>query len=107
MEEYIIKSLHFFLIVFVLLGVFLKDNNLKQLHSAVILSMLVHWIFNDDSCFLTVLEKQISGKTENNETFIFKLVSPVYKINDNSLGKLVHFITLILYTYSIYRLSIN
>jgi len=41
--------------------------------------ILAHWATNQSVCALTEMEKILTGKTCDEETFIGKIVSPVYK----------------------------
>ena len=41
----------------------------------------VHWVLNDDTCALTLLEKRVRG-CDDASSFMYNLVSPVYKVRD-------------------------
>lgn len=41
----------------------------------------VHWLLNDDTCALTLLERKLRG-VENCDSFFYNLVSPIYKPRD-------------------------
>jgi len=51
-------------------------------------SILLHWKFNNDACFLTTVEAWIRGKKEH-EGFIYSIISPIYKFPKNGLRQTV------------------
>lgn len=101
----IIRLIHIVLIMFILLGIFFEKKELVRIHAAILLSIMVHWILNNNSCFLTVLEKKIYGIENNEETFIYQIVSPIYTVNDDEISKLVYLFTFFIYSYSVYKLN--
>ena len=47
-----------------------------------------HWILNDDTCALTLIEQKLRGLNPSEckkKSFFFNLVSPVYKIQDDAI----------------------
>jgi len=44
--------------------------------------LMLHWILNDDTCALTALECKLRGLEDCSESFVHKIVSPIYKITD-------------------------
>lgn len=89
-----IRVLHLLLIVFVVCTPFLfllPDSYVPEklwplliLHFTVCLSLLVHWKFNNDTCFLTVVESTLRG-VPMQSSFMHSIVSPVYKIQNDTL----------------------
>ena len=49
------------------------------MHFIIVPFIMAHWITNQSVCALTELEKFLSGKTCDDDTFIGKIVGPVYK----------------------------
>lgn len=90
----LIRTLHFLLIAFVVVVPFLyvwpneslvvKLWPLLILHFTVCVSLLVHWKFNDDTCFLTVVESSLRGIPMKN-SFMHSIVSPIYKIQNDTI----------------------
>lgn len=101
----LIRSLHFILIAFVIVvpilyllptgneggvgvgvgGILnMKLWPLLILHFTVCISLLVHWKFNDDTCFLTVVESSLRGIPMRN-SFMHSIVSPIYKIQNDTV----------------------
>ena len=101
----IVWILHMLLILFILIVPFMPNVTwpILVLHVTSIFSLMVHWSFNDDSCFLTLVECSLRG-VDTKESFMHSIVSPVYKISDESLQTIVYRLTPILAMISILRL---
>lgn len=101
----VLNLLHVFLVVFVVVTPLLKQSawSILVIHFTTCLSLLVHWYFNDDTCFLTLLEAKIRGIPAKN-SFMHTLVSPVYDIQDETIARLSHPITYLVAIISAYRL---
>ena len=56
----------------------------------ILLFLLYRWITNDHKCTLTSLENKLTG---NKNGFIFRIINPIYKINESTLNNLVYFLT--------------
>ena len=50
-------------------------------HVLVTPFLWLHWLLNDDTCALTILEKRLRG-CDDGSSFVYNLVSPVYKVRD-------------------------
>lgn len=88
----VVRLIHIAFVVYLVLYPFLIDYYCYRcsfqektlfhlLYLMVCVSLLVHWFFNDDTCFLTLVESRLSGKPIS-EGFIYSIVSPVYKFPD-------------------------
>lgn len=73
----LIRTLHIFLILFVLLGAFLEDPIILLLHFTTCFTILIHWRYNDNTCALTLMESKLRGIPAET-SFMYSLVSPVY-----------------------------
>jgi hypothetical protein len=76
---WIIRALHFFLVLFIIGAPFSSDEYLLTLHLIIVPFIMLHWLTNQSVCALTEMEKLVTGKTCDDETFFGKLVGPVYK----------------------------
>lgn len=106
----LVKIMHIALVVFITSIPFIKNIKwpLLLLHSTGVLTLMTHWITNQDACFLTLLECTLRGLTPDECTatsFMSQLVSPVYKIEDSSLRTLVMYVTPALGLISFTRLT--
>jgi hypothetical protein len=107
----LIQILHILLIVFVIVTPFVaptlsKDQAVPYLvmHIAVSLSLLVHWALNDSTCALTIAECYVRGVPVT-DSFMHRLVSPVYVISDQKLGTCSWWSTIILILISVFELG--
>lgn len=99
----IINAFHILLVLFTIIAPFIDRPGILLLHIVHIISLLTHWYFNNNSCCLTLLEKLITGK-ETADTFMHKLISPIYDISETSLNNIVWVVTLSLLLMSSYKL---
>jgi hypothetical protein len=72
---------------------------------------MFHWIINNNTCALTILEHQlrctISGiEQPMTEAFTYKLIAPVYDFNKDNVqySKVIYIITILLWLITISRL---
>ncbi len=105
MLSYIINAFHIIIILFVLFAPFIFSNSplILLLHIVFGLSLLIHWIFNDDTCCLTELETYLSGG-EKVDTFSYKFISPMYKISEKDWSTTCYILTIVLIIVSLYNL---
>ncbi len=101
----LIRVIHVVVVLFIGLTPFHYNAAWPTLlmHVTSSLSLLVHWYFNDDSCFLTLLETKMRG-VDVTESFIHQLVSPFYKVHDKVVRTFVFKATLLLAAISSIRL---
>lgn len=101
----VIKLLHFFLVVFVIIVPFTPKLkwHVYVIHFATIATLLIHWYFYSDSCFLTLVESKLRGIPVQ-ESFIHNIVSPIYKIQDSDLSNIIYLVTPILGVVSFIRI---
>jgi hypothetical protein len=62
--------------------------------------LLLHWKLNNDTCLLTEIEKVITRKKHNNNTFIGSILGPIYEPKSTTIQLLcisLWFISLINY----------
>lgn len=92
-----VRILHIALIFFIILVPFKKDLNWSTvlLHFTVCASLLFHWWCMNDECLLTHIESRLRG-IPIDHSFMYSLVSPVYKISDENLRKIAFIVTPIL-----------
>ena len=67
----------------------------------MVFSIMFHWITNNDSCMLTLLESKLRNK-KSNETFMGRLISPVYKVSSFQ----IRLATLALFLFALYKSKI-
>lgn len=108
---YFVTTIHIIVIMLVLLIPFTDSNYLLTLYVIFIPFMVLHWILNDNTCCLTVMEKtikeQITGKNvDKNDCITYKLISPIYDFNKNhkEFETFTYSLTFILWLTASYKL---
>lgn len=107
----IVVLCHVLLVCFVVISPFISSNYILFMHSFVVPFIMMHWIMNNDTCALTIMEKklrqEITGKIEVKEDcFTCKIIEPVYNFKNSykSQSKLIYAFTTILTLISMVRL---
>jgi hypothetical protein len=101
-KEILLKFITLLNIIFVLFVViipFTSSNYLLMIHAILIPFLLFHWVLNDNTCALTLLEKKLRQEIYGNdegECITCKLIEPVYDFKKNYEG-----FTVIIYTITI------
>jgi hypothetical protein len=102
----IIVLLHILLILFVVITPFLSNNYLLFMHFVFVPFMILHWIINDNTCVLTVIERKIRkdvyGEKDDDNCFTCKLIEPVYDFRKNykTCTILIYLVTISLWLIS-------
>lgn len=103
MVPYLIKAVHFAVVLFVVLvPLFATDELWLTYHFIVVPSIMFHWLTNNNICCLTQLESMIRGKSDTNETFLGKFINPVYAVQNKviwSATAMLWFITVLRLQY--------
>lgn len=76
--------LHMAFVLWVVIVPFTNNEPMLVLHLIVMPFLWFHWLVNNDTCALTLMERGLRGVSEQ-ESFFHNLVSPVYKIQDGQL----------------------
>ncbi len=83
----VIRIIHFIVVLAVMLGPFFLTNPVMlALYIACVICMCFHWWVGDDTCFLTLLESKITHKPHS-ETFIGRIVKPIYNVTNDEIIK--------------------
>ena len=80
----IVNIVHFMIVIFVIGAPFVNNECTLSVHFMFIILMWAHWLTNTDHCSLTLLEKTIRG-VDDKKSYLAKIISPVYKVN-NKVG---------------------
>ena len=104
-----IWTLHVVLVLFVALTPFLASStsDLLVLHAIVCPFLILHWLTSTDGCVLTLLETRLRGLETVSESFMHRLVAPVYVIDDAALRYLVSGTTMGLWILTLRRLCVK
>lgn len=89
----IIFWIHVVIFIAAIIVPFTNDKRNLEFYSILIPFLFFHWSVNDDTCALTQAEMHLTGQKKE-ETFIHRVVSPIYKMDDtdsNNLTKTLFF----------------
>lgn len=100
----IIRIIHALFIIFMVYAPFAKDMELVALHFVLVPFLYIHWLTNDATCFLTLVEKNMRGVGEE-QSFFHSLLAPIYQFHKDEVNYLVWFASYALWLVSLYRLQ--
>lgn len=103
MLSILISIIHLLLVLFVVVTPFSNLPGLLLLNIITCLSLLLHWFLNNNTCSLTIIESYLRG-VNSDQTFIHRIVDPVYSISEHSLNKIIWLVTILSLAISSYKL---
>ena len=111
---YLIIALHTLLVLFIVLIPFIGKNYLLFLHIITGITILIHWIANNNICSLTIIEYKlreiITKKPVNRQDcFMARLIDPIYDFKKNNHNRRIFLYTVLigLTLFSAYKLRRN
>lgn len=99
----LVAVLHALFLAWVLLAPWLPQWEMVVLHALVMPFLMLHWLLNDDTCFLTWLECRLRG-VPTSGSFVHSIVSPVYRLSETQASGLAWGLGLVLWGISLHRL---
>lgn len=99
----ITMMIHYILVMFIIITPFTGGLHALIVHIASSVSILFHWVVNNDTCCLTLLENKLRG-VESSSSFINGVVSPIYKFAEDDVNKLSYITLTVLCGISAYNL---
>ena len=102
----IITFIHVMLVIFMTVTPFTNSNYFLLLHAIFVPFLILHWLCNDNTCVLTIIErklrKEIYGKVDEDECITCKLIEPIYDFRKNykTFTILIYAITISLFLIS-------
>ena len=81
-----------------------KDEHVVM-HAVICPFLMLHWVTSSDGCALTMLEKRLRGLDTDAESFVHKIVAPIYVIDDAVLKRFVFAATLGLWYVSLRQVT--
>jgi hypothetical protein len=100
----IIFIIHVVFLLWILVTPFLNDRRQLEFYGMIIPFIFYHWSVNDDTCAMTQLEMMLT-KQEKEKTFMHRVVSPIYVMEENDVNKLTKTVFFCLWAFSQYRLG--
>lgn len=108
---YIITIIHILFILFVVIVPFTSINYLLLLHLWIVPFVVFHWLINDDTCCLTIVERHLrytiyGKKPSDDDCITYKLIGPIYNFTNNHRTQsiLIYVITIALWLLTVYKL---
>ena len=99
----LINVFHMLIILFIIVAPFTNLTPLLILHITFSISLLVHWIGNNNTCSLTLMESYLRG-INSTESYSHKFIAPMYDIGDTEWSNICYIIVISLMLFSIYKL---
>ncbi len=97
---YLIKVIHFVFVSFMILTPFLTiSETYLLLHAQLSLLLVMKWLIRSWECGFTILEYKLRG-IKKEESFLYSVMNPLFRIEDKALNILSFFVTVILGSYS-------
>lgn len=100
----IVYAAHLAIVVFTLTGPFLTSPKMQVLHAWFCVCLLFHWLIHDNKCSLSITESLLRGRPYT-ETFMHRIVGPVYDISETKLSTLCYVATIIVLCMSLSNIS--
>ena len=105
-----IQFIHLLIVLFVVCIPFTNDHALLLLHFILIPFLYAHWLTNNNTCGLTLIEKklqqQMRGKVDEEDCFTCKLINPIFNFNKNNkaMDNFIYMSTFFLWIITVYKL---
>jgi hypothetical protein len=99
----IIWLFHFLVVLFVVFTPWYGNPVLLILHMTLCLSLLTHWITNNNVCSLSLIEGKLRGRNYT-ESFTHSLIAPLYDISKTQWSQITFILTIILFLVSLSKL---
>jgi len=95
-----IFGLHVLLMIAVLVTPFIGTQKWILIDLMFMLSVYIHWLLNDNTCALTVVEKMVRGTPDDESTFFGRLFGKAYEFGrDNKMSWAIIVILMLIATY--------
>lgn len=108
---WIIKVVHILYLLFVIVSPFTKNILLLSLHFMMVPFMMFHWLINNNTCALTLMEQQLKSKIYGTKVDPYdcitgKLINPIYDFKKNfaTYSTAIYTITTILWCITCFKL---
>ena len=97
---YLVGLSHLLIYTFMALAIFSNDPRILILHVFMSLSLLMHWLLNDDTCGLTEIECRARG-IKSSQTLTHAMLGPLIQTDGAVAG-----LTVLLLTVSVFKLRL-
>jgi hypothetical protein len=107
----LIAGFHIIFVCFIILVPFMNSNYLLMMHIIIVPFVMLHWVYNNNICALTVMEhklrEKITGeKFDRKKCISARIIEPIYdfKSNHKTRSQLIYGLTTLLLFISIGKL---
>lgn len=93
MHYYLLKLImviHILFLLFLFIVPFTNSNYLLLIHVIIAPFIMIHWLLNDNTCALTMMEKYVRQQmygsdvtVKDEDCFTCRIIDPIYKFTDN------------------------
>lgn len=94
--------IHMIITAFVLLAPFSNRLSFLILHVTFAATLMLHWATNSNICCLSLLESWLR-EVELSQTFLNRIIEPVYVISEYKLSMVIWSVTALLACVSLYN----
>ncbi len=101
----IITVVHVLFVLWMLYAPFSKNPEVRVAFIVLTPFLWIHWILNDSTCALTLLEAKLRGLDGVSESFVHRIVAPVYQISDCTMQRVSWLVTIVLWIYAVRHTS--
>ena len=105
MVPHIIFGIHVALFITGVVLPFVANRHLLIAYTILVPFLFFHWAMNDDTCALTQLEMAFT-ETPKEQTFMGRLIGPIYNVADDEAGKLTKGLFFTLWFVAQWRLGL-
>lgn len=105
-----IKLFHVATVAFIVCVPFTNTTDLLKIHTIALPVIILHWILNNNTCCLTLMEHSIRNSIYGNHVaYQQTFIEPIYdfKMNNEDMSSLIYNATIALWLISIYKLYQN
>lgn len=108
----IIYIIHLIVLLFVVIAPFTNSNYMLFIHSIIVPFIMLHWLLNNDSCAVTMMEKYARGgssEIKNEDCITYQIVGPIYNLTKDyaDYSTITWTVTITLWLISVSKLYIK
>ena len=98
-----VQFVHLLGILFIVIMPFTHEINWLVVHVSACMSIFTHWMANDNTCFMSLVEAKLRGIPKDH-SFIHSMVAPIYDMNKKQTCTLTYIILFLLMSLSLYKI---
>lgn len=107
MFRLVVQTIHALVLAWAMIAPFSKWKYLRLTYVIFAPFLMLHWLMNNDTCALTTIECALRGLDDCSESFVHKIVSPIYKISDSTARAVAWTFTIVSWAYAASTVTID